>query len=212
MKMKTEVLIQDLAAGLKPVETIRFSFLDFFKIFSVGILCVLLALGVFGLRNDFSQQIQSLHFWVDLLLILMSAVLTILVAFKLSIPSLENQKLYFLPFTVFFLILISTGTLFLTDEHASHYSGHGLACVAEILAMTAIPSAILFYFVRKAAVIQREIVGVLVILAGLSFGLLAVQLTCADATPLHLLLWHLLPSVIVAGCGFYFAKRAIKKI
>lgn len=212
MKTNTDHLIQELTSGLKPVKVIRFSIFDFLKVFSVGILCVFLALVILGLRNDFSEQVQSLHFWIDVSLILVLAVFAISAAFKLSIPSLDNRKSYFLPLTTFLLMLISTGVLFLTDEHASHYTGHGWACVAEILTMSLLPTAALFHFIRKAAIIHREMVGMLAILGGLAFGLLAAQITCADATPLHLSLWHLLPSILVAGSGFYLAKRVIKKI
>ncbi len=212
MKTNTDHLIQELTAGLKPVKLVQFSFIDFFKVFSAGILCVLLALGFFGLRNDFSEQIQSLHFWLDVSLILILAVFAILAAFKLSIPSLDNRKSYYLPLIALLLMLISTGVLFLSDDQAFHYTGHGWSCVAEILAMSLLPTAVLFHFIKKAAILEREIIGMLVILGGLAFGLLAAQMTCSDATPLHFALWHLFPSMLVAGSGFYLARKVIKKI
>ncbi len=92
------------------------------------------------------------------------------------------------------------------------YLGHGFSCVYEMISISILPAAILFYFIRRAAVLKRDIVGILVLLSGISFGLLGVQLTCVDSTPMHVLVWHILPTGIVMAFGVWLSRKLLIKI
>ncbi|MBK9322996.1 MAG: DUF1109 family protein [Bdellovibrionaceae bacterium] len=137
---------------------------------------------------------------------------SIVAAFNLSVPALEGQRLYKVPIIAFTLILLSTFYSLLESSDPFLYLGHGFSCVAEVISISVLPASILFYLIRRAAVLNRDIVGVLVLVSGVSFGLLGVQLTCADSTPLHLILWHIFPSLIVMVFGIWLARKIIKKI
>jgi hypothetical protein len=81
-----------------------------------------------------------------------------------------------------------------------------------MISISILPAAILFYFIRRAAVLKRDIVGILVLLSGISFGLLGVQLTCVDSTPMHVLVWHILPTGIVMAFGVWLSRKLLIKI
>jgi hypothetical protein len=212
MKKNTDHLIKDLVFDLKPVQIVKFHFSDLLKIIVAGLFCVFAAVSILGLRTDINVQTVTTKFVVDTLILLLLAVLSIMAAFSLSVPSMNTRNIFRFPIFVFSLVLITTVYSFLATSNPFLYLGHGFSCVSEMIAISILPAAILFYLVRKAAVIKRDLVGILILMSGVSFGLLGVQLTCADSTPLHILIWHFLPSLVVIIFGIWLSRRLIKKI
>lgn len=210
--MKTTDLVNDLVRQLKPTRVVKFSFLDLLKVVIAGLFSVFAAVAVLGLRGDIGQQAISVRFALESFWLLALATLSILAAFSLSIPSLQNQKFYKIPLAAFFLFLTSALYSFFISSDPFLYLGHGFSCVSEIISISILPASILFYFIRRAASLRRDLVGTLVFLSGLSFGLLGVQLTCIDGTSLHILLWHILPSIIAMSFGILLSKMILKKI
>lgn len=210
--MKTSDLIQDLTSQFKPRPTVKFTVLDFFKVFMAGLFCVLASIFILGLRADLAERMLSVRFILESIGLLVLAGVSILAAFRMSIPSDKNQHLHRIPILVFSLILLSGVYSFFVYAHPFLYFGHGFACVSKITAVSILPAGILFAFVRRAAALKRSTTGVLVLLSGAAFGLLGVQLTCADSTALHVLLWHVLPAVALLGLGAYLARTVLKKI
>lgn len=210
--MKTNDLIRQLTSDLRPIKIVKFTPFDVVKVFLVGSLCVLAAIAIFGLRADFSAQVLSIRFVIESVWLLLLGFLSIFAALTLSIPSIKNKKIQNAPLVVFIMILGSTVYSFFTYANPFLYSGHGFFCVYEILAASVLPASLMFYLVRKAAAFKRDVVGVLVLLSGISFGLLSVQLTCVDSTPLHLLLWHMLPTVILVFSGIFLSRKILNKI
>jgi len=212
MTKKNENLIKDLVSDLKPLKVVKFNFIDFFKIISVALFCIFAAVSILGLRFDFKAQTLNLKYLFDTFLLLLLGTLSTIAALFLSIPSPNNKNIYKWPFLILLLILGSTGYSFLTTSDPFLYLGHGFTCVYEIISLSILPSAILFFLIRKAAALKRDLIGLLVLISGLSFGLLGTQLTCSDETPLHILFWHILPTFIVMLCGIFIARMFIKKI
>lgn len=212
MKAKSDQLIKELVADLKPVQIVRFQFVDLLKVIAVGLLCVFAAITILGLRVDISDQALSAKFIFDTVVLLLLGILSIMAAFSLSVPSLSAKGAYRLPLFVIGLILLATGYSFLAASNPFLYSGHGFSCVYEIVGISILPSAVLFYFVRRAAVLRRDIVGILVLMSGVSFGLLGTQFTCIDSTPMHILIWHILPTSIVMAFGVWLSRKFLTKI
>lgn len=212
MNNKADQFIKELVSELKPVQVVRFKFADLAKVIGAGFLCVFAAITILGLRVDIGDQALSSKFIFDTSLLFVLGVLSIVAAFSLSVPSLSNRTSYRLPFFVFVLILLTTGYSFLTTSNPFLYLGHGFLCVFEIISISILPAAILFYYIRKAAVLKRDIMGLLVLISGISFGLLGAQFTCFDNTPMHILLWHILPTGIIMVFGVWLAKRVLNKI
>lgn len=210
--MKTNDLINRLTSNLRPVKIVKFSIFDVVKVVSVGIFCVFAAIVIRGIRSDFSEQILSIRFVLESGALIILGLVSIFAAFSLSIPSIKNRRVYIAPFSVFLFVLGLTFYSFLYNSNPFLYLGHGFSCVYEVIATSVLPASLMFYFVRKAAVLKRDIVGVLVLLSGISFGLLSVQLTCVDRTSLHLLLWHVLPALIIIFSGIFLSRKILNKI
>jgi len=212
MKTESDNLINELVAELKPVQVVRFQFVDLLKVVAAGLLCVFAAITILGLRIDIGGQVFTTKFIFDTAILLILGVLSIMAAFSLSVPSLSAKNIYLLPLVAFGLIIIATGYSFLGSSNPFLYLGHGLSCVYEMISISILPAAILFYFIRRAAVLKRDIVGILVLMSGVSFGLLGVQFTCVDSTPMHVLVWHILPTGIVMAFGVWVSRKLLTKI
>lgn len=212
MKTKTDHLINELVTQLKTVHVVKFPFSDLLKVVASGLLCVFAAVAILGLRFDIQNQILTARFLVDTFLLFLLGVLSIMAAFSLSIPSTKSRNIYRFPLFVFGLILAATCYSFLTASNPFLYLGHGFLCVFEMISIGAIPAAILFYFIRQAAVLKRDLVGILILMGGISFGLLGTQFTCFDSSSMHILLWHLLPSVVLLILGIFLARKVFNAI
>lgn len=212
MSSKTVELINNLSVQLKPVKVITFTVRDFLKVVAAGFLCLFSAIAILGLRKDFSDQILSVRFVLESLLLIILGMVSTVAAFSLSVPALEGQRLYKVPIIAFTIILVSAGYSLLSSSTPFLYLGHGFSCMAEVTSISILPTSILFYLIRRAATLKRDLVGMLVLFSGISFGLLGVQLTCIDGTPLHLILWHILPSLALMVFGISLARKIIPKI
>lgn len=212
MKKNSENLINELVSDLKPVKLVKFRFIHLAKVIVSGFLCLFSAVAITGLRIDIEAQVLNAKFILDTVLLIFLGLLSIIAAFVLSVPSVKKGNIYLLPGFVFGLILLASGYSFLTTSNPLLYLGHGFACVFEILSISILPATLLFYFVRRAAVLRRDIVGILVLLSGLSFGLLGAQFTCMDSTPMHMLLWHIIPTGVFMSFGIWLSRLILKKI
>lgn len=210
--MKIPDLINQLSFELKPVHKIKFTFIDVFKILLTGLFCLLAAVLSLGLRLDIDDQIVSIKFVFEILLLVFLAVLSTIAAFNLSIPNKNTKNIYKFSLIGLFGFVLFLVYSFLNDSEPFAYYGHSFACAYEILLISVIPSSLLFYFIRKAAVLKRDLVGALVLLSGTAFGLLGVQLTCVDGSLLHILIWHILPAVVILSLSLIISKKILIKI
>lgn len=212
MNKKTDDLIKLLAKDLRPVRLVKFTFLDFFKVIVAGFLCIFISVLILGLRIDVDYQTLNPLFIIDIILLILIMLLSTIAAFLLSVPSIDNKSFYKFPIVVLGLIFITTLYSFLSSPNPLVYLSHGFTCVSEIILISIFPASILFYLIRRAAVLKREISGFLILLSGVSFGLIGVQLTCSDSTPVHAMIWHLIPSSLILAIGIWISKRIIRKI
>lgn len=210
--MKTEDMIESLSLDLKPTNVVKFSFFDIAKVLLAGMLSLIAAVAILGFRVDLSEQLLTARFIVESVWLLVLALVSIYSALRLSVPDLDNRKFYKWPVFAFSIVGLSTAYSFMSYSNPFLYLGHGFVCVYEILLIGVFPASVLFYFIRRAAALKRDIVGALVLMAGAALGWLGTQLTCADSTPLHHLFWHFLPFIFLSLTGIYISNKILRKI
>ncbi len=101
MKTESDRLINELVAELKPVQVVRFQFVDLLKVVAAGLSCVFVAVTILGLRIDIGGQAFTTKFIFDTAILLILGVLSIMAAFSLSVPSLSAKNIYLLPLVAF---------------------------------------------------------------------------------------------------------------
>ena len=82
-------------------------------------------------------------------------------------------------------------------------------CAAHVLVTGAPPGVLLYLFVRAGAPLHERWAGLMVAVAAGATGALATQLACANRDAAHLLLWHALPVLALAGAGMLRGVRAV---
>jgi hypothetical protein len=210
--LKTTDLIQKLSASNTSVHVVRLGGIEILKVVGVAGLCILAAVSVLGLREDFFDSLNSIFFIFESLVLLAVGILASASALTLSIPGRESRKTFLLPLVTLAIWVGLTGYSFLKYGQSPLLFKFGFACLSDIVLASLPPSALLFFLIRRAAPLKRDKVGFLILLSGAAYAALGVQLTCIDDSPVHVLLWHLLPVVVVAGLGIFVGKRVLHKI
>lgn len=212
MSHQSDDLINRLTSDLEPIKVIQFGLKELIKVVFVGLICVFAAVIISGIRTDIREVVITKQFIFHTATLIILCLISILTAFSLSIPSQDIQPFYRRPIFYIVIYILSLLSLFLTTSDPFLYLGHGFTCFIEILSISILPAALLFYFIRRAAALRRDFLGVMVLLSGVSFGLLGVQLTCTDESLIHLFFWHLFPSFLIMGTGIFIARKVFAKI
>ena len=208
--MISNELIHSLAASLKPVTVLKYSWKEYSVALLAGLFSVLAGIALSGIRPDIQNVVLSASFITQSIALLVLAILSTVSALQMSIPSLKkplSQKiavvtLFFWTVTILYLLLNSN----------SPFAGWGFACAREIALSSIAPAAILFILTRKSVILDRLSSGWLILSAGAAYGALATQFSCSMSDPLHLLIWHALPVFLIGLIGMAVGKLIIKKL
>lgn len=208
--MISNELIHSLAASLKPVKVLRYSWKEYSVALLAGLFSVLAGIALSGVRPDIQNVVLSASFITQSIALLVLAILSTVSALQMSIPSLEkpvSQKiavvtLFFWTVTIVYLLLNSN----------SPFAGWGFACAREIALSSITPTAILFILTRTSVILDRLSSGWLILTAGAAYGAIATQFSCSMSDPLHLLIWHALPVFLIGLIGMAVGILIIKKL
>lgn len=208
--MKSKELINTLSTDLRPVKTLVYGLKNYILILVIGFLSVLVSTTIAGVRPDIQDVVLTIPFLFQGLILLLLAILTTLSALQMSIPNLQTQETKniaitalatWLAFLIYFLL------------HSSNpVGGWGVSCAREIALNSIIPSAAIFFMIKRAATLNRTTVSWLILTAGASYGALATQFSCNMIDPLHLLIWHALPVLIIGLIGLGLGNLILKKV
>lgn len=205
--MKTEVLIRELAKHSSPVKRIGDPVIRFYCWAVVAGVCVTIGVAVLGLRQDLSFIWQNPKFLLQVALTLVLGTVSGRAAFVLSVPHQARRS--WVLFSVFVSLLcliwavILTVMLFLSG---SGQAGPGVSCLRDIVVIGVAPGFLLFCMLRKAAPLQIGTVGFLAAMAMAALGALGTQLVCRNDGPLHILLWHYVPTLVVGVFGILLGQ------
>lgn len=213
--MKTENLIKSMSENLSPVRSLQNYTIRFAKWLGATLLCIGAIIPTIGLRDDISSVIAEPAFLVELLMLISLALLSASAAFVLSVPNETKAKIVrifpFIPLSLWALILIFDFSKSLSSDGMSAFIfDDGMACVGDIFVLGTIPGALLFIMLKKAAPTKLGWSGFLAVLAIASFGAIGSQLMCNKEQPMHLILWHLMPVIILGGAGVFIGRKLLR--
>jgi hypothetical protein len=206
--VETENLIHELATRGQPIPRIERPFVRFLRWALFATLCVVAGVAAFGLRPDAGPAVRSPTFLLLAVLTLALGTSSALSAFMMSVPDRVQPWLFAVPATVLALGLgVLAGDVV---SAGSPRAGDGITCVGKILALALLPSALLFHMLRKAAPLRLGGVGALAALSAVATGALGAQFMCRHDGPLHILLWHYVPVVLLSGVGILLGRLLLK--
>jgi hypothetical protein len=87
----------------------------------------------------------------------------------------------------------------------------GIRCSLDVLLISLPPAAVTLYRLRQGAPVRLALTGAVIGVVCASLGAFALQFSCANDHPIHLLTWHIvLPHVGLGGAGAWIAQRFLR--
>jgi hypothetical protein len=94
-------------------------------------------------------------------------------------------------------VLVMVGEPATTSQQLREFMRVGLSCACMTGALAIVPWIVLWWMVGRGAPMRGSISGVLVGAGALSFSFAMMRIVCPLDDPLHLLIWHLLPALVL---------------
>jgi hypothetical protein len=119
-----------------------------------------------------------------------------LYAFSLSMPGRRSFWTSLLPMATLFSWVAWILSTAATERRLE--LGSGLACAFDILGLSLIPGALLFFVLSRCAPLRSRTIGCYAAAGVAALSCLATGFLCRNENPLHTFAWHFLP-VLAAG-------------
>lgn len=187
---------------------------------AICLIAVLVIYGVaiqlaLGFRPDLAMQFSRPYFSAETILLstlLLSSVIAAVVA--MAPDSYQKPKLLMLPYGIFLLLVFLLIIQFFLPQDPRiampKPGAHAMECALCIAAVSLIPSALIFAFLRNGATVRQSQSGSFAVLAASSLGCLTLRLAEANDSIQHLLLWHYMPTLLFAIIGAYIGKWLLR--
>jgi hypothetical protein len=172
--------------------------------------------GYFGLRADIVEKFFESSYFIEILLLFGLGVSSTLAAFCLSRPDGHQMPwLKFVPFGFILAWVLAAfgGSSIAEINMANLFHSMSLGqfdCLWHILLFSTPPGLALFLIVRKGAIIQCCWAGTMATLSATSFGYLLLRLMEQNDNPVHLIVWHAVPIILMCMAGMVIGKFALK--
>lgn len=209
--MKTDELISKLSADHKEVQPVESLLKRYIKWLFISALCISSSMAIIGIREDWRVLFENPVLLVETFFILLAALLSSAAALVLSVPGREKSKRLKL-FVLSPLFLWGTLIVYSLTKSESFYIDSGYICMADISFIGILPGLCLFYLIKKGATLSRGYAGFFAVLASAGIGAWALQFTCHIDDPVHLFVWHFLPTFLLGVLGIKIGFVVLKKI
>lgn len=212
--METKNLIQKLSNDHKKVKPVESVPVQFLKWILISILCLLAGIGTLGLREDWQFLFKTPLLLLQNILLLISFISVGFCALNLARPGRLTIKIITLslltPIIMWGAVLL---IMILTDSYQPQKAFKiSFGCIKDILIIGMLPGAALFFFISRGVILKRFLSGLMSTLAFLMIGAWAVQFTCHNDDPLHIVIWHFLPIIVLALIGASIYLSLSKKL
>jgi hypothetical protein len=150
--------------------------------------------------NDFVAKLTHPAYIIEVASFATAAIISATLALKSAIPGRrlsvsEAMMATALVFTGTVIVAIARPTD--TSNPLGDFVRIGLRCARETVILGALPWMALWWLVRRGASMSGWLSGLLVGGGALFFSFAVMRIACPIDEPLHLLIWHLLPAVMV---------------
>ncbi len=172
------------------------------------------AIGAYvGFRDDVGSLLSGIKGITEIVLLLISTVLSSYVALDLRYPQtpmlLKNKVLLGIVSIIWLSLAgVHAPAVALVDIHVvtGELSKIVHQCVLELCAISLIPVVYIAYLSKKGATTNKAATGFACVIAAASLGALLMRLLCPDDNHLHLFLWHFMPVIVLAGAGMALGR------
>ncbi|MBA2405995.1 MAG: DUF1109 family protein [Bdellovibrionales bacterium] len=206
--MRNDELISELIKKNSGVKVLATPVQSFLRWLIVSLFSISVGVAILGVREDYQDIFKNASVWIPSLINFLLALASALSAFIMSIPDRHSKASYAIPVLTFIGWI---GALALGPDFGSNEHGFELLCLRDVIVLGIVPAIVLVTMLYKGAVLKSGLVGCFALMASASLGAFATQFICHDDAPLHILLSHLLPVVLVGVCGIFIGRKILRK-
>lgn len=207
--MKTEVLIHNLAQKATPVKRLSAPHIRFIKWLASSMFCLLIGILYHGLNIDVDTVASQPAFDFQLVILVALVISSGFSAFIMSVPGEIKSLIKYFPIgTLGLLLLVILISIYSTNSVSA---GSGLSCIRDVVFLGGIPGFLLIFLLRKARPLDFAKVGLFAFISSSAIGALGTNLICENHDPLHILVWHFMPVLVLGGAGIVFGRWLLKK-
>jgi hypothetical protein len=211
----TNDLINQLAQDAKPAKAPLKPRMLALQLVAVLGIYALGAQWALGIRPDIILRLTEFWYEAELVLLLFLVLTSALASIMSMYPdALQKPALLKLPYVVFgSLLLLVLGQYFFMSPDGLAMTGieiNGIACAICIAAVSIIPSALMFAFLRRGATIHPLQAGAFAVFTAAGIGMLTLRIAEPNDVMLHLAIWHYLPTFLFAMLGAALGRWLLK--
>lgn len=213
--MKTEALIDDLARDLTAVRPVRpQGMLSMAAVaFSFSVLGA--AFFLFPLRDDFFVRLLNPFYLFSLIGVVFVLFFSAFLLDQISVPGRSSNSKAIIGITVVAaIVIIEQVTIMFFQPTESLTTGiglNGVNCALTAMLVSLAPFVALFFMIRKRALTDLKKGPVLLGVASICVGIMAIQLHCAVDNASHVVLWHLaVPAIFALAFAVLIVKPLIR--
>lgn len=214
--MSTQDLIDQLSQDSKqPKRLWSPTYLAAGLILGLGLYGVGLGL-LFGLRPHLEIQLARPMFSLELLILVLISGASVIAAVASMYPdAYQRPWLLRAPYILFavFALFLGVQVFFMpitSDMVIPPLGGHGMNCALGIARFAFIPSAVIFWVIRRGASTHPRHAGAFAVFAAWSVCGLLMRLVEANDLVAHMALWHYLPTLVFAGLGAVLGRWLLR--
>jgi len=206
-----EELIESLIADEVLVKSAAHPFMLSFQWLGVAVIYLVLSLVLFGQRPDLAAQFQHPWFAAEIAALLCILVATSLSAALLVFPDLHQLRGFaFAPLAAFVLLIVVLFFAWRADTPPAPLPLHSFACTLSIALFSLLPSAAMFFVMRRFASTHARWAGSVALLFAFSTGALWLRLYEVNDSIVHVIEWHYLPMLAIGSTGMWLGKKILK--
>jgi len=197
--MRTEALIRDLAAELRPVRPLGSPLVRFGRWAAVAAAWVGVGVAAIGVRSDVLAVMRDPRFMLNVALPVVLGMAATVAAFLGSVPDRRSRWSTLLPGVVMtaWLLLVVVGVFLVGQAHP----GAGVKCLRNLVALSVPPGLLLYFMLRRAAPLAGGSIGGLAALGVAALAHAGTRFVCHNDGALHILVWHVGFVVLLGALG-----------
>jgi len=196
---KTNNIIDDLAAELKPVKVLRHPFMRAFPWLVFTVLYILLGIFLLGVRGDFISKLNDSSYIFEMSLVLVMSISATMCSLWMCVPDMRGQKwLVATSLTLISVVLawIITQAVMNMDHVPFGYWSH---CFSDAVFFGLLPAASIVFISMKGSTTQPYLMILMNVIAVSGLGYIGLRITCASDDIGHICVFHILPYIALGA-------------
>lgn len=213
--MNTDQLIDRLAADLKPVRRLMNPTERAALWTALALVAVAIGVVYFGVRHDIATAWTNPGLLARLVLLAATMWLSIVAAFRLSVPGGETRAFarWWPLVCLGVLAAVSAGEVvaaWLVGDPGSPL--RSWTCVRKVAFVGAVPAIVSITLISRGFAIEPRWTAMLGVLAAGAAGALTSELACPIHAPMHVMLWHITPVVVSTAIGALVGTLVVERM